>query len=631
MNTQKKPAAVLFNSSLNNHTNLSKYVQYKLVDSPAVNFIYRGKLKPYEKFIVAQIIGTCRGSETNNLIKYLVKNYKKEINDYENFILARVSRNKIIKTGDNWIDRTILWAKTILEVNKHYIDGKIVPMPSPAEYNFYFTHDVLMTDYAAVKFDISRVRKDLQFIINNADKEKIIPHAYYWKDSAYVTEYANYDNWNNCCFIIVAAEYLKYSKDVKFIKYIYPYLEKSLSTLLLTKGDDNLVYSYRPDWWDIGRNYGPRSYMTILTIKALRSFIYISSYIDENENKLLDYENLSDRIERSLNEKLWSDAYGYLMNYLKNNLIDEHYYCGPLLSAHFNLLDTSKVNKMIKTAKSHIVDDKIGVYTVYPMDFDELKIWNFAGDEAGQKYYYLNGGIWFHSNAWYALALIAADKKEEAFEFIKNTMTIDGIMNSPNGQPAMYEVRNSNYHNLNLCGTVDKPLFLWAASWYLYTLYHLFLLNNNHWNIKLNPYLRYEQKRCFLNVNINEKSAKVIIKRAHFLDVSINGKNISSFIIPSAIETIDSITLSLGAVKNAFLKSTNSILEKINYYNNNLSIKLKAFKGHKNKTTIISEQKPKEIKSNNSVEYFCKRNKDSWIIGIYFTHKEKEEELKIEF
>ena len=42
-------------------------------------------------------------------------------------------------------------------------------------------------------------------------------------------------------------------------------------------------------------------------------------------------------------------------------------------------------------------------------------------------------------------------------------MTLDGIINSPNGQPAMYEYRDSNFNNPKEYGKIDKPQFMWAA------------------------------------------------------------------------------------------------------------------------------------------------------------------------
>ncbi|MDH7605625.1 MAG: hypothetical protein QHH13_12055 [Melioribacter sp.] len=635
VNVTEKPFDIVLNESLSNKINFQKYASNKnLIDEPSANFIYKKILKPKEKLIVTQILGTCKIYEGNQLVNYLRKNYKKEIKNFENFILSRINKTDVIKSGDDTFDKTVNWAKAILEVNKHYIDGDIVPMPCPAEYNFYFTHDVLMTDFAAVKFDLLRVKNDLMFIIKHANKEKIIPHAYYWKDTAYVTEYADYDNWNNFWFIIVASEYLKYSKDKKFIEQIYPYLEKSLSNALKTKGEDNLMLSYRPDWWDIGKLYGQRSYMTILAIQAIRSYIYLSTVIEKNEDKLSEYENLSDRMEKSLNEKLWLDNFNYLMNCSELNVIDEHYYSGSLLAAHFGLIDSSKNLRMIKTAEEFLIDKKVGVYTVYPMDFTQLRdYWHFAGNEAGEKFYYLNGGIWFHSNAWYALALISIGKKNKAGEFIKNVMTIDGIINGPNGQPAMYEVRNGDYNNLKIYGTIDKPQFMWAAGWYLYTLYHLFGINNNEWNIELNPFLLYEQSECLFNLYINGRLANVNLVRNKFLQNKIDKKEINSFVIPEKLFHVNQINFSIGELKNAFLKSTNSILEEFTYDKNKMDIHLKAFKGHKNKTIIISKHLPKEIKlnRNHTVDYSIHQNKNEWIINISFTHQEKLERLTVQF
>ena len=58
---------------------------------------------------------------------------------------------------------------------------------------------------------------------------------------------------------------------------------------------------------------------------------------------------------------------------------------------------------------------------------------------------------------------MADGKKDEALKFIKNVMTVKGVMEGPNGQPAMYEVRNANFNDSINYGTVDKPQFLWAA------------------------------------------------------------------------------------------------------------------------------------------------------------------------
>ncbi len=450
--------------------NSSKLILQEKQERPAACYQYRKKLGQGEKLRVVQIIGSAKKGEGKELVSYLKNNYRNEINSYEKYVLEEINKSHIA-TGDSILDKSIAWAKAVLAVNRHYIDGSIQPMPCPAEYNFYFTHDVLLTDLAAINFDTERVKNDLKFIIRHGDKNKIIPHAYYWKDTAFVTEMCTPDNWNHFWFILLSASYLNHTNDKTFAEELYPYIEKSLAETL-TNEKNYLMYAYRPDWWDIGRNYGPRSFMTILAIKAIEDFISVSETLQKKNESLQEYKSLYVKMEKALNDSLWKN--GYLMNYFQDGSLDEHYYIGSLLAAHFNLINDEKKKELVKTAAEKLLDEQLGVYVVYPMDFHKLiEYLKFAGNEAGDKYKYINGGIWPHGNAWYALALISVGEKEKAIDFIKRTMTINGIINSPNGQPAMYEYRNSN-PDMEFRGKVDKPQFMWAAGWYLYFIYSLY-------------------------------------------------------------------------------------------------------------------------------------------------------------
>jgi glycogen debranching enzyme len=439
---------------------------------PAAGFIYQKTVQPGEKIVITQLIGSTKKNEAKELVKILQKGYRKEIQNYEDYILREVNENLFL-TGDPVLDQSIGWAKALLAVNQHYIDGTIQPMPCPAEYNFYFTHDVLLTDLAVVKFDLKRVKKDLQFIIDYANEDKVIPHAYYWKDSSFKTEFVTTDGWNHFWFIILSAKYFQNSSDTAFANELYPYVKKSLEESLAGE-QEGLMFAYRPDWWDIGRNYGPRSYMTLLAVKSIKDFILFSERLGKNENELIKYSVLADKMQNQLNEKLWSDERKYLINYFEDGSEDPHYYMGSLLAIYFDLLDEKRAKELIKTAEKYLLDKELGIYTVFPMDFHQLTdFFKFAGNEAGEPHKYINGGIWPHSNAWYALALIKTGDKRKAMEFIKKTMTLDGIINSPNGQPAMYEYRNSNYKDPEVYGKIDKPQFMWAAGWYLYCIYEL--------------------------------------------------------------------------------------------------------------------------------------------------------------
>jgi hypothetical protein len=565
---------------------------------PVAKFLYKKTLKPKEKMTIIQIVGSCKQQEGKEIASYLLNNYEKEISLYEQSVLKKVFGEAELNSGDSIIDQSVFWAKAILEANAHYLDGEMVPMPCPAEYNFYFTHDVLKTDLAVVNFDIDRVRNDLDYIIRHANKDKIIPHAYYWKDSTYRTEYADHDNWNNFWFIIVSGTFYRHSADAEFLKVLYPYLTKSLEQALITKEDDDLMWSYRPDWWDIGRRYGPRSYMTILAIKAIREYLFISTVLESNVEKLRDYESLANGMQNQLVTNLWDDSLKYLINYYEPGKIDNHYYIGSLVAAHYGLLDNVRLSNLVNTATAKLLDENVGIYNVFPMDFHILKDYlNFSGNEAGDQFYYANGGIWPHGNAWYALALMADGKKDEALKFIKNVMTVKGVMEGPNGQPAMYEVRNANFNDSIDYGTVDKPQFLWAAGWYLYCLYHLYAINENSWNICFDPYLSKDKKNSSFDLYLAGKILNVNISGAGNLikHIKYGSEVYPSAVVPENIPLASNISIELGEPVIPYLASTNSILLSSAFSSKTLTIKLKAFEGHNNVSKILSPFKPVKI------------------------------------
>ena len=608
------------------------YPDRSFVSAPSCNYIYTFKIAPDESVNLTEIIGSAGRGEAA-VRENLSKNYLAEAAEYENSILKEVYGSRIFTTGDTVLDRSVKWAQAMLAVNKHYIDGDIEPMPCPAEYNFYFTHDVLLTDLAAVKFDLSRVRQDLQFITKHANEEKIIPHAYYWKDTGYVTEFAAHDNWNNFWFTIVSAEYLKHSSDTKTAEYLYPYITKALTQAMQTKGEDNLMWSMRPDWWDIGSRYGQRSYMTLLAIRAIRSYLYVAAALKKDSETALRYEKTADEMHKALIEKLWSVKTGYLMNNTDPDSPDEHLYSGSLLAAHYGILDQAKTQSTIATARKYLLDPRTGVYAVYPMDFHQLTdFWKFAGNEAGAKYYYLNGGIWPHINSWYALSLIAGGMRGDASEFIRNVMTLDGIMNGPNGQPAMYEVRNGNKDDAKTYGTVDKPQFMWAAGWYLYSLYSLFGVADNEWNITLSPYLNQDQQSAEFVLTIHNKTADVKTVKSGIAYIEYDGVPVSSYVIPGSIAHPKKINVGTGKISAPVVKTTNSILESVETSNNKMSLSLRAFTGHKNETVILCQDRPKSVLIEEKPASFTfSRDESNGNLVIKFEHNNDRTKVRISF
>jgi glycogen debranching enzyme len=566
--------------------------------TPVAQFRYEQELLPGAEMQVVQIVGSCRQEEARELVAYLNTNYQQEIKDLETRVETKAFGSSIFQTPNSSTNHSAAYAKAVIAANAHYLDGEVVPMPCPAEYNFYFTHDALVTDLAAVNFDLGRVKRDLQYIIAHADTQKIIPHAYYWKDGRYQTEYASADNWNNFWFIIVTAAYLRHSDDLDLLQSLYPYLIVSLERAMLTKEADNLMWSYRPDWWDIGNNYGPRAYMTILAIKALRDYVYISTRLNLELHRLDELESRADTMENALSKKLWSDKYEFFMNYLEDGSLDPHYYIGPLLGSHYCDLEPESLTRMIETARKNMLDEKVGIYNAYPMDFLNYRDLLRFGDEVGQPNYYFNGGIWPQGNAWYALALMKTGNRQEAHQFIEKVMSLQGIMQGPKGQPAYYEVRNPDASNPQVYGTVDKPQFLWAGAWYLYCLYALYGVDENSWNISLQPYLPSEQKSVAFDLSYQGANTRVKTNGSgQFIrQISMDGEPVNSAVLSANADPIQTIEIQLGEKPHEpYLLQTNSRLQHCEYQSGQLTIEIQAFPKHRNRTVLISPDPPKSI------------------------------------
>lgn len=588
--------------------------------TPAFRYLYKTEVTSGEEVKVVQIIGSTDHGKGKALVDKLLETATEEAEAYEKEVLDYVSKN-VFKTRDQALDHSVLWANSILKVNQHFIDGSVQPMPCPAEYNFYFTHDVLLTDLAAVNFDIHRVKHDLKFILEHADSNFVIPHAYYWKDNRFATEIAPPDNWNHFWFVIVAGSYLRHSGDEEFLKEMYSYLSKSVQDFKTHKKND-IIYSFRPDWWDIARNSGPRSYTTVLAIKALREYLFISSQLGENVEFLAEWEEEIETMQKALNKQLWSEEQEYLINYFEDGTLDEHYYIGSLLGSHYDVLSAERKEKLTKTATKKLVDPKIGVYTVYPMDFQNMiEYLKLNGNEAGDPFYYINGGIWPHGNAWYALSLIETGKKEEALTFIKDIMTVDGAINSPNGQPAMYEYRVSDKNDASVYGKIDKPQFTWAAGWYLYSLYNLFGIKETEWNIRFDPYLNNEIKNVDFSLTHAGEKYLVHLTGAgeHVNSISVNGKPVHSLILQENIDAGNgTIEIVMGELNTPLLTKANTLVENVYYSltNKKMEIIVSSFIGHAANLTIQSKEKPVEIIHDGSIIKNWTTDKEN---GIYTT------------
>lgn len=561
-------------------------------------FEYSKLLQPGDTMTIVQVIGSSTHNEAEQKISTLAKEWKSNVDLYNNFVTTTSTTDTYFRTNDSILDRTMKWSKAILTSNAHYLNGHIVPMPCPAEYNFFFTHDLLMTNLGAVNYDLNRVKQDLLYVSSLA-QDSIIPHAYYWRDDGFKTELCTPSNWNHLWFIEVSASYLRHSLDTTTLRQIYPLISKSLTEVMTLLNEDHLMHAYRPDWWDLGWKEGSRTYITALSIRAIEDYLFIASMIDRKNPSLLGLEKNAIAMRSAIVSKLWDDSLNYLINY-NGEEKDKHKYMGSLIAPAYDLLDNDKSQKMIETAKNELFAPNLGIRAVMPSDFHKdsvIKYFKIAGNEAGDEYTYINGGVWPHNNAWFALALNSTGKCKDALKFVKQTMTIDGIANSPNGIPAMYEYRYSNESSPRY-GEIDKPSFLWAGGFYIYTMYTLIGMNDNVWNLSVSKNRAQFDSTVRFNYQFDKiKDVTISGKAKHLESFIANGKKIQSLILPLDQRTARDLSFSFGKTSEPYLAKVNAIVHEVNYtaIKRLFDCKVSSFKGHSTIVSIIAQKKPRHV------------------------------------
>jgi hypothetical protein len=175
-------------------------------------------------------------------------------------------------------------------------------------------------------------------------------------------------------------------------------------------------------------------------------------------------------------------------------------------------------------------------------------------------------------------------------------MTIDGVANSPNGLPAMYEYRNSNPSSPAF-GMIDKPSFLWAGGMYLQVLYRLLAVEENEWNLAISGELPSECDSVSCAFAFGGLR-RLSIWRTPNEDRTLkaDGVSIPSRILPLDLRVTQKWSMSTNRQRHPFLSRANAIVHTAVYdtTNNQLICEVSSFNGHSTRLVVESDNSPKE-------------------------------------
>jgi hypothetical protein len=230
---------------------------------------------------------------------------------------------------------------------------------------------------------------------------------------------------------------------------------------------------------------------------------------------------------------------------------------------------------------------------VSPADFhtDSIKaFYAVKSNEAGNQYLYANGGIWYLGNAWYAWALRSVGEIEGAFDFFRRTMTLDGILQSPRGQPALYEYRFADSSAPDH-GRVDKPTLMWSAGFCIGTAFRMAGFEDNVWNVTVaaTAPAALEKVRSVYAFG-GRKTVERSGKGSMVTRLTFDGQETPSRVLPLDAASASAITVEMGPIRYPFLDSVNAVLHtaSLDPQGRTMKLALSSFEGHATAVRILT-------------------------------------------
>jgi len=487
------------------------------------------------------------------------------------------------------MEHTEAWSKVMVQSLRHELDGMRLPMPCPAQYNFFFTHDMLVTHLGSVKYDPDTVREDLLSLHRLAQGGVVLPHAYYWKDDQYVTEFCGTDNWNHLWFLLLSGSYMRHTGDVETIHLLAPMLQASLDALLENMGDDTLMCATHPDWWDIGKAYGPRTYLTAMTARAAEELVTTFQRAALPCEDAPRYLSIATSLRNNL-PRLWDDEKGWLFDVIPQG-VDPHYYAGVLVAVWGGGFEKEKSIRLVETAKRELLDVNLGVRNVMPPDFEELTdVYQFLPGEVGAPFIYANGAVWPQHNAWMALAQAHLGMMEDALHTVESYMTLEGIANSPGGQTSFFEYRNSNPDSPDY-GRVDKPTFLWAGGWMLNATFRLAGLIDEPWGLRIDSHAPEAMANLSFNLPVPWGTVEIVRngQGETFSSILADGEPVATTLL---MGTPAKLEFQAGPPTRPYVESASALIEGIGESDGELWVDLTGNEGQSVEIVLISPSKP---------------------------------------
>jgi len=250
----------------------------------------------------------------------------------------------------------------------------------------------------------------------------------------------------NSLFIIALAEYIKKTRDSKFLKKNYSKIKKIMDW----NGSELIREDSYANWADSIKKRGYVLYTNVLHCKALYDFYKLSK--DKN------YLKLHKKIKDEINKKFWNGKY-YV------DFIDEKKYNylstdGNILGILFDIFPKNREKIIINYIEKRKTDF---ISVAYPKYKKSLVFFPFIF----LNMYDYHNMVWIWLDSLYALVLYKNNYKKKSLELIKK---ISGLIVKYKNVYEVYEKKNNEYVPVNRFFYKSEVPFAWSSGLFIYAL-----------------------------------------------------------------------------------------------------------------------------------------------------------------
>ncbi len=266
----------------------------------------------------------------------------------------------------------------------------------------------------------------------------------------------------NPTFVMACHDYIKTSKDIKFLKENYTKIKNAIDWITKQDKDKNVLINefFGANWSETALKHGEIMFTNVCYYKALVDFSALSSIIKEKTNEK-KYADMAKKLKKELNRKFWNNS--YYIDWIDSKKQNYFSSTGNVLAIVWGIADKKKSVKIQQFIKKNKLD-KVPMMTNYPKyPFHKIFLINSIFGMPG----YHNGLSWPWIGCFDAIAKNKMGMKKQAKNELRRIAKLICDYNTSS------EVYNDKGKRVETLFYSSEDRFSWTAGMFVFAFHEI--------------------------------------------------------------------------------------------------------------------------------------------------------------